>query len=92
MAPVIKGMRKNNFVSLSLKEDFILDIHKVCLEIQNKISEHADNQMKFLPMHKNDIHMTLCFLGSVLNEDRKTKMVTCNNNFEYFKKFLEEIF
>ena len=80
-------MGKNHFVSLSLKQDFVLDVHAVCLELQDKINECTNNQIKFLPMYKNDIHMTLCFLGQVLNDDRKTKTVICNNNFEHFKKY-----
>lgn len=72
-------MGKNCFVSLILAEDFILSLYKICLEIQSKINE------KFIPMEKEDIHMTLCFLGQVLNKGRKEKMIICDKNFKYFR-------
>jgi len=43
-------MGKNNFVSLCLKEEFILYIHKICLDIQDKINKHTSDQVKFIPM------------------------------------------
>lgn len=85
---LITKMGKNNFVALSLKDDLVADAHRACLETFDKINEYTDNKIKFLPMGKSDIHMTVCFLGQILNENRKEKMVICNNNFEYFRKHL----
>lgn len=74
-------MGKTNFVSLKIDETIIEEIHKICLDLEKNIEE-----FKFTPMEKKNIHMTLCYIGSCLNTDRKNKLAICNINFTHFEE------
>lgn len=72
-------MPKTNFVALDLTHDFRNEIHQICVQIKEQIKDY-----EFIPMDEENLHMTLCFLGSVLMENRKNKMLTIDCNGQIF--------
>lgn len=59
-------MGKTNFVALELPETLINELHEVAQWIRTEFID-----INFVPMERNSIHMTLCFLGNILIGKKK---------------------
>lgn len=76
-------MGKTNYIALKLDDDFVDTIYDICRMIRDKLNnEHIGD---FVPMDLENIHMTLCFFGHILSEDRKNKMTFVNKKITEFK-------
>lgn len=77
-------MGKPNFIALNLSKDFTEYIAAICEQIKITLLEQTG--FEFIPMEATSVHMTICFLGSVLETDRKNKTVIVNNEIENFSE------
>lgn len=70
-------MPKNNFIALNIDNELLDEMYLKIQELKQKIGN-------FSPYKKSDLHMTLCFLGTILKTDRNLKMIEITKNMESF--------
>lgn len=75
-------MPKINYIALNLEYEFIEQLKIICDDIKNILNV---NGYDFIPMDKQNLHMTLVFLGSVLQVNRNNKIKIVENNILNFE-------
>lgn len=84
-------MPKISYLALNLEHDFTKEVKQVCDKIQEVLKEKG---YEFIPMEQENLHMTLVFLGSILNTDRNNKIKEivpkiCKFEGDFNEKILE---
>ncbi len=80
-------MGKPNYVALNLDHEYKTHLVSICEQIKNLIQNSTNND--FIPMQINSLHMTICFLGSVLEKDRKTKEIFIDDQINKFSEIFD---
>ena len=75
-------MGKPNYIALNLSFEYRSQISQISDQLQTTIKDTVN--FDFTPMDTDSVHMTICFLGDILETNRKEKTNVLNNLIEQF--------
>ena len=73
-------MVKPNYTALNLSFEYRSQVSQISDQLRESIKNIAN--FNFTPMDPNSAHMTICFLGDILEINRKEKTIVVNNLIE----------